>query len=86
MSWPISEYYSGICLKILATYTPHIHELQTDQDLCFYIASNYFKCCYFERGYYFGIEVLTAVAVKDTIFWAVTFFTVVEVNRRFGGT
>jgi hypothetical protein len=33
-----------------------------------------------------GTEVLTVVVVKSTIFWVITPYTPLKVNRRFGGT
>jgi hypothetical protein len=33
-----------------------------------------------------GIEILTAVVMKSTIFWDITPCSPLEVNRRFGGT
>jgi hypothetical protein len=42
---------------------------------------------YFKRDkYYVGFEVLTAVVMKNTIFWDMTLCSPLSVNRRFGGT
>jgi hypothetical protein len=36
--------------------------------------------------FYVGFEVLTAVVMKNTIFWDITPCSPLKVNRRFGGT
>jgi hypothetical protein len=40
----------------------------------------------FRRGYCVGLEVLTTVVTKGTIFWDTTPCSPLKVNRRFGGT
>jgi hypothetical protein len=35
---------------------------------------------------YAGFEVLTAVVMKSTIFWDITPYSPLKINRRFGGT
>jgi hypothetical protein len=39
-----------------------------------------------QRRIYLGFEVLTPVVTKTTTFWDITPCSMMEVNRRFGGT
>jgi hypothetical protein len=51
---------------------------------CYY--DNYLLSWAYNQVRQVGLEVLTAVVMKSTIFWDITPRSLLKVNRRFGGT